>query len=451
MKTKRKTELRQGCCPPPEDVVASVMDGEMDAHRDSLQHHLEGCPACRKLVEDTRASMGVLHCTEDDPISHDLVSGILARIPQDAWRHRAREARRARAVYSCTWMPLRIAATALALLGGTLLVLHVMTDTSERRTGQTPRASAVDRGIEWLLTRQTALGGWNAEALGGKPEYAPALNGLAVLALTRADGKASDLTSVLARAAAFLVQQQAEDGRLGKDFGGTMYNHGIATLALLEVYGVTQDEQLHKPITKALAFIRHRQSPVGGWGYRDQQSSLPNLSITAWQVQALLLADRQGWQENRIPVRKALAWMTRTVNGNGFFGYERAQHFPEGPHTLTMMGTYCMLAAQQHDIPVDPNLSAKVIRGMGKLADTRPADYYGAFFYSSALSEADPDTFRDALTAAHDALIARQQTTGHNAGTWLPDDPWGGTGGQLYSTSMALLALAQHPHHNHVL
>jgi hypothetical protein len=133
--------------------------------------------------------------------------------------------------------------------------------------------------------------------------------------------------------------------------------------------------------------------------------------------------------------------MSGTVSGNGYFGYERPQQFPEGPKTLTMMGAHCLLAAKRLDIPVDPALLARVTDGMGKLAGEKPGDYYGAYFYSSALTEADPDAFGDALAEARSTVIACQEAAGTDAGNWPANDRWGPAGGRVYSTSMALLAL----------
>ena len=62
-----------------------------------------------------------------------------------------------------------------------------------------------------------------------------------------------------------------------------MYNQAIASLALLEVYSITGEQELREPITKALAFMHTAQTKEGGWGYTGQYLQTPNTSITAWQ------------------------------------------------------------------------------------------------------------------------------------------------------------------------
>jgi len=436
-------------CPDPEDLVAFVLDREEAADAEGIRQHMAGCARCRGIAAEVEGTVGRLRRPADAPAARDLVPGVLAGIPTHVWAApRGRVSGESRPVL-LAWMPVRLAAVALVAAACAFLLVFRAGDGRPADTpAATARGGAVSKGIDWLIARQTSSGGWNVAELGGRPDYAPALNGLAVLALTRSNAEASTLTNALSRAGEFLLGRQAESGRFGRDFDGTLYNHGIATLALLETYCVTRDDALRAPITKALAFIRERQSSAGGWGYRDTPASQPNTSLTAWQVQALLLADRLGWKGNRLPVRKALAWMSGTVNETGFFGYERVEHFPEGPGTLTMMGAYCLLAAQHMEIPVDPALMARVVRGVGKLAGDRPDDYYGTFFYASALTEADPAGYRDALASARSSLITRQEMAGLERGAWRPDDHWGKAGGRLYSTTMALLALS--PPHEHL-
>lgn len=443
MKMNHNKRLRKGACPPPEAVVASVMDKEMSAGNTGHVEHVMDCARCRSLIQDTIDTVARLRQATENSPCRDLASEVLARIPGKAWRARPHESRAGALVCApFAWNPVRIAAAALLLIGAGMWVLRLMNTPPQPASNATAQVSAVDRGIEWLLARQTSSGGWNAQALGGNPAYAPALNGLAVLALTRADSDIPGLNAVLSRATAFLVGQQADDGRFGENFDGIMYNQGIATLALLEAYGVTRDEALREPITKGLAFIRSRQAPTGGWGYQAIPSAAPNNSITAWQIQSLVRADRLGWAGNRIALRKAVAWISGTVNGHGFFGYERPQHFPEGPKTLTMMGAYCLLATEQLGIPLDPAVKARISRGLNELAADKPNDYYGTYFYAAALSEADTALFGDVLAEARLFLIARQEDQGNDAGTWLAGgDRWGSAGGQLYSTPMALLAL----------
>ena len=53
----------------------------------------------------------------------------------------------------------------------------------------------------------------------------------------------------------FLIAKQGKDGY----FGGSMYSHGIATIAICEAYGMTSDPTLKAPAQKAIRFIETAQ------------------------------------------------------------------------------------------------------------------------------------------------------------------------------------------------
>ena len=66
----------------------------------------------------------------------------------------------------------------------------------------------------------------------------------------------------------FLISKQGADGY----FGGSMYSHGIATIAICEAYGMTFDPSLKSPAQRAIRFIESAQDAEGG-GWRVRRSS----------------------------------------------------------------------------------------------------------------------------------------------------------------------------------
>ena len=47
----------------------------------------------------------------------------------------------------------------------------------------------------------------------------------------------------------------------------SMYEHGMATLALAEIYGMDPDPEIEEALRKAVDLIVKSQSPSGGWRY----------------------------------------------------------------------------------------------------------------------------------------------------------------------------------------
>jgi hypothetical protein len=75
--------------------------------------------------------------------------------------------------------------------------------------------------------------------------------------------------------------KQAEsrpDGYLGS----IMYEHGLATLALSEMWGMTRDpdDAIHTALEKAVDVILRSQNPGGGWHYQPQDDGGEDSSCT---------------------------------------------------------------------------------------------------------------------------------------------------------------------------
>jgi len=68
--------------------------------------------------------------------------------------------------------------------------------------------------------------------------------------------------------------------------GAAMYDHGLASIALCECYGMTGDKLVGRAAQAALNFIMESQDPAGGgWRYTPRQAG--DTSVVGWQVMAL--------------------------------------------------------------------------------------------------------------------------------------------------------------------
>ena len=69
--------------------------------------------------------------------------------------------------------------------------------------------------------------------------------------------------------------------------GGSLYSHGIASIALCESYAMTQDKNLLGPAQAAIRFTCEAQDPqLGGWQYTPKNGS--DTSAFGWQLMALM-------------------------------------------------------------------------------------------------------------------------------------------------------------------
>src|SRR3954463_4200890 len=137
---------------------------------------------------------------------------------------------------------------------------------------------SVDRGLAWLSKNQKPDGSWPQ---GGTSRAAvPSLAAMAFLARGHVPGQ-GPYGGTVERAVDFVLASQQDDGLLANPHsGGTaMYEHGVATVMLGEVYGMV-DEQRRERVGRALPnsvrLILDAQHPntqskpmpyTGGWRY----------------------------------------------------------------------------------------------------------------------------------------------------------------------------------------
>ena len=428
----------RGGCPEEESAVAYVQGELSDEELSRFERHLAECEVCRDKVSEMRAVVARLRELAPEPLSRDLAPDVLARIRQPA--------------------PPALRLLRIAVLAACLLLIlwggWALRDAFRTPRGEAPSDKQVALALDWLASAQEADGSWDPGKWGGQSDYRTALTGLALLAFTGADETAArgPHAETVARAVTYLLGEQSKGGRFGPFFSGAPYNHGIATLALLETYARTRDAKLRAPLARAVYFIKARQDERGGWGYLSREVRT-NTSITAWQLQALLLAHSLGWSDTNRSAEKGLSWLEGVVGPDGLAGYSRSGDFPYGSRTLTAMTAFCLSVGAQRQLG-RAELPAKTMDALVRLASkpTGEPDYYQSYFLTHALSAArgkgPEESFElDPLTRQlRDALIERQVKTGPNSGSWEPSDRWGRAGGRVYATAMAALSLQADTH-----
>ena len=100
----------------------------------------------------------------------------------------------------------------------------------------------------------------------------------------KSDGNEYD--QVVANGLSYLLRKQ--DRKTG-NFGGGMYAHALATIAVCEAYGLSNDpgmrQSLRQPAELAVKYIVDAQHSAGGWRYSPRQEG--DMSVAGWQVMAL--------------------------------------------------------------------------------------------------------------------------------------------------------------------
>lgn len=238
----------------------------------------------------------------------------------------------------------------------------------------------------------------------------------------------------------YLLKVQTPDGDLSQG-AHQMYTHGLATIALCEAYGMTQDSRIGIAAQRAIDFIEAAQNREGAWRY-TKTSQDSDMSVFGWQVMALKSGQMAGLKVRPLGLEGCRKYLRESGTGRYHeqFGYtSRGGSTP--PMTAVGLLTSQYLGAEVSD-PV-------VMGGVDYLAHNRPSldsrnIYY--WYYATQAMHNVPGPEWDAWNRQmRKILIETQEKSGCAAGSWDPEKPshdvWGRTGGRLMMTSLSCLTL----------
>ncbi len=196
---------------------------------------------------------------------------------------------------------MRCAVASLASAAAAAVVVILMVPPVSSKDG-VERVVAINDAVaspsEWLISAQEADGTWNPAHWGGSAEYIPAVTGFAMMSLVSDEGDACD--AVVSKAAQAFRAMQAADGRVGAATERSIFNHGIATVALLKLYETGRFPELFTVVDGAVNHIRETQNSTGGWGGGE------GVSADIWMVDALARASVLGWQDKAGHLRRGI-------------------------------------------------------------------------------------------------------------------------------------------------
>lgn len=309
----------------------------------------------------------------------------------------------------------------------------------------TAKASqAIDKGLKYLLANQRADGSWASSESGDR---AVAITSLALMAfMSRAEfpgfGPNGD---ALNRAKDWLLTRakEAPDGYLGS----TMYEHGLAILALTEMWGMTRDlkddDAMQKAIKAGVEVIIRSQTDGGGWRYQPTPDAGHDTSVTVMVFIALASARQAGVVVPNETIAKVVNYFrSATSQKTGGFNYVPTGSSHNDSIACTGGGAYAaQLAGERGSEMVLSALRFLKERSPGIIDGNFGHYYYGHYYAIHAMVQAGDEYYAEWYPLIRDALIRKQAT----------DGAWGGsrnTKGEKavsYETPMAIIILAT-PH-----
>lgn len=156
-------------------------------------------------------------------------------------------------------------------------------------------AKLIEGAIKYLAGNQEPSGAWNT-GNPGREQFRAAMTSYVLIGFMAAghlpnEGPYGD---VVARGTKFLADSVLADGLLRtQNTRHYMYSHGIATIALAELYGQTQEPEIREKLQKLVRVIVSAQADSGGWRYRPRPSGA-DISVTVCIAVAVRAAREVG-------------------------------------------------------------------------------------------------------------------------------------------------------------
>ncbi len=242
----------------------------------------------------------------------------------------------------------------------------------------------------------------------------------------------------------YLMKKQDREGY----FGGDMYAHPLATIAMCEAYGLTADNALKASAQRAIQYIENAQDPIGGgWRYGPKQPG--DTSVTGWMLMALKSGQMSGLTVKAETLKKVEKYLDSCESANkGGYGYT-----PAGGETISMTAVGLLCRQYLGVTPRNPALLAGVQRLEKNLPSTNGNIYY-LYYATQVMHHMGGDNWDqwnkgpggDGKGGMRDTLIAAMDkgtTNPDTEGSWLLT----GADGRLMSTSLALLTLEVYYRH----
>ncbi|MBC8325821.1 MAG: terpene cyclase/mutase family protein [Verrucomicrobia subdivision 3 bacterium] len=308
-------------------------------------------------------------------------------------------------------------------------------DFVKRQGGGPETEAAVALALEWLKRNQSKNGYWNHRS-----SHTTAATGAAMLAFLGWGTKHNEpgpYQQTLSRAIDWMLSVE-KNGDLR--YRGNMYDHGIASIALMEAYNLTKDERLRAPAERILEFTLKAQNPTsGGWRYkphREDPSEKGDLSISGWQMMILKSARLGGMKVPEEAFTKARKFLDGVgVEGKGF------QYRPGWTPSSAMIaeGLFCeqMLSAGVKNAKMEQclNLIQK------QLPSNNRVDYYYWYYGSLAMRQAQGQDWQSWNDKLKPILLGKQIKRGNNRGAWEPEGKNATAAGRVVTTALAALSL----------
>ena len=307
------------------------------------------------------------------------------------------------------------------------------------------KTDAIIKGtLKWLASKQSPNGAWASTDM--EQQHPTAITGYALMAFQAAgqlpgEGEYGKQVSLGMQ---YLIDSIAADGLMGnKQNGQYMYGHGVATIALAELYGQTKSPTARAKLDKIVKVIVTSQNNEGGWRYRPIASQA-DISVTVLQVVGLRAAKNAGLDVPQSTIDRAVGYVKKCYHSeSGGFCYQPGQ---SPGFARTAAAIYSLQVCGLYD---DPMVKAGSDYLFKNFKESRGEWFtYGHFYAAPAQYMRGGETWEKWYGPLKDLLVKKATVKGDIA-YWDTNEAGLDSGrnvGPIYATSVYTMILAM-PYH----
>ncbi|MBY0526181.1 MAG: terpene cyclase/mutase family protein [Gemmataceae bacterium] len=297
---------------------------------------------------------------------------------------------------------------------------------------------AIRRALEYLHRAQETDGAWSAA--GSKSAAITALSVMAFMSAGHVPGEGKYGTSI-EKGIRWVLGQQRPNGVISTQDGYLMYHHGICTLMLAEVAGMTDGklgEEVRKKLEKAIEVVLQAQRAngehEGGWRYMIDKTD-GDISVAGWQILSLRAAKNLGCDVPPEAIDRAIGYVKRCWDPTtGAFNYY-PRYRPSVACTGTGILSLEIAGKQEHRSTMVLKAGDQLLKDAPKWGG--PRFFYSVYYCSQATFQIGGTHWKEYRPLLHKALLPYQAKDG----SWLGVNGEDRVYGQNYGTAMSVLAL----------
>ncbi|MGD9854601.1 MAG: squalene--hopene cyclase [Planctomycetaceae bacterium] len=295
-----------------------------------------------------------------------------------------------------------------------------------------------DKGLEYLAKSQDESGGWSGGQSG------PGITGMAVMCFLASgeDPNFGQYAGIIRRGLRSMISQQQESTGF---FGGSMYHHGFAMLAMAEAYGTVDDRGLwpnpdgknQRLLGQSLelavraAITSQKKNSSKAWRYSPDGNDA-DTSVAGAVLVGLLAARNAGIEVPDESIDGAIAYFVSMTAPSGQVAYSGGLGGFDESLARISIASLVYSIARRKDLPQYKStlnyLTDKLQGGSSGHGGVEYQNYYQA----QAMFQGD----LEAWEKWNKNLIRQMKSTQQ------PDGSFPGTHGVSVSTTLSLLALA---------